>query len=115
MNKILRMVVIALFLGLADYGFKYPIFHWIIFYFYSNIVIYLTIKTYLYSKKLTGIDIANLILILTLLLYLVIYKSSGWLVYMFIFTLLSIIIVSIVALWQKKSVNTINDANVGKK
>ncbi|WP_149719957.1 hypothetical protein [Campylobacter concisus] len=115
MNKILRMVVIALFFGLADYGFEYPIFHWIIFYFYSNIVIYLTIKTYLYSKKITGIDIANLILILTLLLYLVIYKSSGWLVYMFIFTLLSIIIVSIVALWQKKSVNTINDANVGKK
>ncbi|ORI09477.1 hypothetical protein A3835_09555 (plasmid) [Campylobacter concisus] len=115
MNKILRIVVIALFFGLADYGFKYPIFHWIIFYFYSNIVIYLTIKTYLYSKKITGIDIANLILILTLLLYLVIYKSSGWLVYMFIFTLLSIIIVSIVALWQKKSVNTINDANVGKK
>ena len=115
MNKILRMVVIALFFGLADYGFKYPIFHWIIFYFYSNIVIYVTIKTYLYSKKLTGIDITNLILILTLLLYLVIYKSSCWLVYMFIFTLLSIIIVSIVALWQKKSVNTTNDANVGKK
>ena len=103
MNKILKMVVIALFFRLADYGFKYPIFHWIIFYFYSNIVIYLTIKTYLYSKKLTGIDIANLILILILFLYLVIYKSSGWLIYPYIFTLLSIIIVSIVALWQKNN------------
>jgi len=102
MNKILRIVVVILFFGFADYGFKYPIFHWIIFYFYSNIVIYLTIKTYLYSKKLTGIDIANLMLILALLSYLVIYKSSDWLIYPCMFTLLSIIIVSIVALWQKK-------------
>jgi len=102
MNKILRIVVVILFFGFVDYGFKYPIFHWIIFYFYSNIVIYLTIKTYLYSKKLTGIDIANLMLILALLSYLVIYKSSDWLIYPCIFTLLSIIIVSIVTLWQKK-------------
>ena len=53
MNKILKILVIVLFFGFADYGFKYPIFHWIIFYFYANIVIYLTIRTYLYSKKLT--------------------------------------------------------------
>lgn len=103
MNKILRIVVVILFFGFADYGFKYPIFHWIIFYFYSNIVIYLTIKTYLYSKKLTGIDIANLILILVFLFYLAIYQSSGWLIYPCIFTLLSMFIVSIVALRQKNS------------
>lgn len=102
MNKILRIVVVMLFFGFADYGFKYHILHWIIFYFYTNTVIYLTIKTYIYSKKITRIDIANLILILVFLFYLAIYQSSGWLIYPCIFTLLSIIIVSIVALWQKK-------------
>lgn len=102
MNKILKIFIIVLFFGFADYGFKYPIFHWIIFYFYANIVIYLTIRTYLYSKKLTRIDIANLILISAFLFYLVVYKSSGWLIYPCIFALLSIIIVIIVALRQKK-------------
>jgi len=102
MNKILRIVVVILFFGFADYGFKYPILYWIIFYFYTNTVIYLTIKTYIYSKKITRIDIANLILILVFLFYLAIYQSSGWLIYPCIFTLLSMFIVSIVALWQKK-------------
>ena len=103
MNKILRIVVVIVFFGFADYGFKYPILHWIIFYFYTNTVIYLTIKTYIYSKKITRIDIANLILILVFLFYLVIYQSSGWLIYPCIFTLLSMFIVSIVALRQKNS------------
>ena len=78
MNKILRIVVVILFFGFADYGFKYPILHWIIFYFYTNTVIYLTIKTYIYSK-ITRIDIANLILILVFFVLLG-YLSIKWLV-----------------------------------
>ncbi|MGH1601284.1 hypothetical protein [Campylobacter majalis] len=102
MNKILKVLAIILFITFADYGFKYPIFHWIIFYFYANVVIYLTIKTYIYSKKLTKIDIANLILILVFLLYLIIYGTRGWLIYPCIFTILSMIAVVIIVIVRQK-------------